>query len=170
MTQPFPANVKAGIQKAGTTSPPTENNVADDAGPGAGANPPAGSFAIPYLSQSGQIFYAPMQGRPGTKITAKTASPRYPTSSVSIAKTYLPTPKQTTTMTLSMTFSTDSHAHTVCFLSPSESRSWADCCRLPLPLSQRTICRNTWLVGKINAAGIAFLPLSCYFQRVRETI
>lgn len=114
MTQPFPPNVLTGIKKAGTASPPTENNVVDD--PGAGANAPAGSFAIPYASQSGLTFYAPMQGRPGTKITAKTASPRYPTSSVQIASTYLPTPNQKTTMTLSMTFSTDSHAHTVCDL------------------------------------------------------
>lgn len=117
MTQKFPANVLAGIKKAGTASPITENNIVDA---GAGPNAPSGSYAIPFLSQSGPIFYAPMQGRPGTKITAITASPKYPTSSVQIATTYLPTPKQTTTMTLSMTFSTDSHAHTVCHLAGFE--------------------------------------------------
>lgn len=114
MTGIFPPNVQEGIKKAGTASPPTEKNIADGADQGTAL--PSGSFAIPYLSQSGLVFYAPMQGRPGTKITAITASPKYPTSSVQIATTYLPTPKQTTTFTLSMTLSTDSHAHTVCHL------------------------------------------------------
>ena len=143
MTGTFPANVLAGIKKAGTDSPPTENNVVKNAGDPA-ANIPAGSYAIPYISQSGLTFYAPMQGRPGSKITAKSASPLYPTSSVKIATTFLPTPKQTTTMTLSMTFSTDSHAHTVGFPTRRlglkiETNEFA---RPHLPPCQKMTCRN----------------------------
>lgn len=112
----FPANVVAGIAKAaGTKGPPDERP--GDVQPGApGAVAPPESYAIPFASQTGQIFYAPMQKRPGSKITAKTISPPYPTSSVKIATTFLPTPVQTTTFTLTMTLSTDSHAHTVCSL------------------------------------------------------
>lgn len=111
MTGKFPENVVAGIKKvSGTEGPPTEKP--GEAAPG--ADVPSASYAIPFASQSGQIFYAPMQKRPGTKITAKTISPAYPTSSVTIAKKVLPPPVPTTTITASMTMSTDSHAHTVC--------------------------------------------------------
>ena len=116
MTGSFPANVAAAIKKVSTTAgPPTENNIVKNAAAdgGNGATTDTGSFSIPYLSQTGLILYAPMQGRPGTKITAKTASRAYPTSSVVVASTLLPTPKQTTTFTMSMTFSTNSHANTV---------------------------------------------------------
>ena len=115
MTGSFPPNIAAGINKVkGTTSPSTENNVADN--PGAGAPDPlnpSGSFQIPFPSQSGSIMYAPMQRRPGTKITAKNVSPAFPTSSVKIATTFLPTPQKITTHTLSMTLSTSSRANTV---------------------------------------------------------
>ena len=114
MTGSFPPNVAAGIKKVkGTTGPSTENNVADS---GAGAPDPIApdaSYDIPFLSQTGTIMYAPMQGRPGTKITAKAARAAYPTSSVKIASTFLPPPKQVTTHTLSMTASTSSHENTV---------------------------------------------------------
>lgn len=114
MTGSFPPNVAAGIKNVkGTTAPATENNVAKN---GAGAPDPvapAGSFSVPFLSQTGTIMYAPMQGRPGSKITAKSASPAYPTSSVKIAVTFLPPPKQITTHTLSMTASTSSHENNV---------------------------------------------------------
>ena len=106
----FPANVAAGIKKiSGTEGPPTEKPN----GAKPGANIPSESFAIPFASQTGQIFYAPMQKRPGSKITAKTISPAYPTSSVTLAKAILSPPVQTTTFTVSMTMSTDSHVHTV---------------------------------------------------------
>lgn len=109
----FPANVEAGIKKvSGTEGPPTEKPDGVQPGP-PGANIPSGSYAVPFALQTGQIFYAPMQKRPGTKITAKTISPAYPTSSVTLAKVNLPPPVQTTTFTASMTMSTDSHAHTV---------------------------------------------------------
>lgn len=115
MTGSFPPAVAAGIKKVqGTTSPATQNNVADNAGAGA-PDPiaPEESFAIPFFSQTGTIMYAPMQKMPGTKITAKNASPRYPTSSVKIATGYLSPPQQVTTHTLTMTFSTASRANTV---------------------------------------------------------
>ena len=119
MTGSFPPNVAAGLKKVkGTTGPSTENNVANS---GAGAPDPiapAASFSIPFLSQSGTIMYAPMQGRPGSKITAKIATPAYPTSSVKIAITILPPPKQVTTHTMSMTASTSSHANNVLNLTP----------------------------------------------------
>jgi hypothetical protein len=108
----FPPEVVAGIQKvSGTDGPPTEKTGGDPPKPG--ANIPSASFAIPFASQTGAIFYAPMQKRPGTKITAKNAKPLYPTSSVIFATGFLPTPKQTTTYTATMTISTESRAHTV---------------------------------------------------------
>jgi hypothetical protein len=107
----FPAAVLAGIQKvSGTDGPPTEKMGGNL--PKTGVNAPSESFAIPFASQTGAIFYAPMQKRPGTKITAKDAKPLYPTSSVTLATGFLPTPKQTTTFTATMTISTESRAHT----------------------------------------------------------
>ncbi len=124
MTGTFPPNVLAEIKSLkGTAGPATENNVVD---PGSGADDPQtdGKFAIPFASQSGPIMYAPMQGRPGTKITAKNASPRYPTSSVQIAATFLPPPKQTTTFTMSLTVSASSHENTVS--DPSIQSIWGE--------------------------------------------
>lgn len=115
MNGAFPPNVKAAIEKvSGTKGPPTENNILANDKPATASIPP-GSYAIPFFEQSGLTFYAPMQKSPGTKITAKTISPPFPTSSVKIATTYLPTPTQVTTLTLSVTYSTKSRAHTVCF-------------------------------------------------------
>ncbi|KAL8925213.1 MAG: hypothetical protein Q9172_002318 [Xanthocarpia lactea] len=100
MTGTFPPGVKAGIAKvSGTDGPPSTNQEAPEAG-GGGAK---GEYAVAYTAQTGLIKYAPMMTPPGTKITAKSPKPRYPTSSVPIAKTFLPTPKQTTTMTASLT-------------------------------------------------------------------
>lgn len=113
MTGSFPPNVAAGIKQVkGTTGPSTENNVANSGAGAPGALIPDASYAIPFFKQTGTIMYAPMQGRPGTKITAKTASAAYPTSSVKIAKTFLPPPKQITTHTLSLTASASSHENT----------------------------------------------------------
>ena len=116
MTGTFPAAVTTGLSGlSGTSGPATENNFA---AAGANAADAGGSVAagasVTYTAQTGPIRYAPMQGKPGTKITAKSASPRYPTSSVNIAKTWLPTPEAITTQTISATYSTSSHANTVC--------------------------------------------------------
>ncbi|MCJ1465627.1 hypothetical protein MMC07_004246 [Pseudocyphellaria aurata] len=113
MTGTFPPNVAAGIKNVkGTTPPGTENNVADSGAGAPNTVAPPGAYAVPFLQQTGPIMYAPMQGRPGSKITAKVATPAYPTSSVKIAAAFLPPPKQITTHTLSMTASTSSHENT----------------------------------------------------------
>ncbi|KAL8753087.1 MAG: hypothetical protein Q9199_005286 [Rusavskia elegans] len=101
MTGTFPPNVQAGIAKvSGTDGPPSTNQQA----PAAAAGGAQGQEAVSYTAQTGLIKYAPMVTPPGTKITKKAPTPRYPTSSVPIAQTFLPTPKQTTTMTASATY------------------------------------------------------------------
>lgn len=72
-----------------------------------------GSFTIPYYLQTGLIKYAPMQPVPGTTITAKTATPLYPTSSYTLATTYLSPPTITLTVTDSQTYSVSSVENTV---------------------------------------------------------
>lgn len=114
MTGTFPPNVETGIKGVtGTDGPASQNNVKDVANAGgAGA---AGGASVPYTLQTGLTRYAPMQGKPGTKITAKQASAQYPTSSVDLAKTFLPTPVQVTTMTMSGTYAlAASIENTVC--------------------------------------------------------
>ena len=115
MTGSFPAAVTTGLKGLkGTTGPATENNFNAEGANDAGAGGPVASGAtVTYTAQTGPIRYAPMQSKPGTKITAKNASPQYPTSSVSIAHTWLPTPEAITTQTVSATYSTSSHANTV---------------------------------------------------------
>ena len=100
MTGTFPPVVKDGISKvSGTDGPPSTNQGA----PAAAAGGAQGQEAVSYTAQTGLIKYAPMLTPPGTKITKRAPTPRYPTSSVPIAQTFLPTPKQTTTMTASNT-------------------------------------------------------------------
>ena len=114
MTGTFPAAVQQGLAGlTGTDGPPTENNIASnpDAGAATGAG---GPYAVTYTAQTGLTKYAPMQGKPGTKITATSPTPQYHTSSVNFALTFLPTPSQVTTMTLSATYSTSSMENTVC--------------------------------------------------------
>ena len=109
MTGTFPANVVAGIGTiSGTDGPATENNVAQNQ---AAAQDP--KYAVPYTLQTGLTKYAPMQPQPPTKITAQSASPMWPTSSVSIATTWLPRPSQVTTSTQTQTFSMSSMENTV---------------------------------------------------------
>ena len=114
MTGTFPPNVQKGVAGiTGTNGPAAENNVASN--PDAGAPTGAGGpYAVTYTAQTGLTKYAPMQGKPGTKITAKSPTPQYPTSSVQFAITFLPTPSQVTTHTLSATYSASSMENTVC--------------------------------------------------------
>lgn len=112
MTGTFPPEVKAGLKEvSGTGGPATENNIFDSkavaAAPADAKNP------LPYSAQTGLTKYAPMQGKPGTKITAKNPTPQYPTSNVKIAKTNLPIPSQVTTVTVSATYSASSMENTV---------------------------------------------------------
>jgi len=112
MTGTFPPNVKDDISKAtGTKGPDTVNNVKDGAN---NANAGGGGGGTPYSLQTGLTKYAPMQRKPGTKITMKTASMQYPTSAFNIAKTALPTPSQVTTLTQSVTYSAQSIENPVC--------------------------------------------------------
>ncbi len=114
MTGTFPPAVqKAAAGITGTDGPAAVNNVASN--PDAGAATKAGGpYAVTYTAQTGLTKYAPMQGKPGTKITAKSPTPQYPTSSVQFAITFLPTPSQVTTITMSATYSTSSMENTVC--------------------------------------------------------
>ena len=112
MTGTNPATVPSTI--TGTAGPDTVNAVANGAA-AAAANPAAadgGLYDVAYADQTGLTKYAPMQGIPPTKITAKNFSPKYPTSSVSIATTWLPKPTVQTTMTQTQTFSVSSMENT----------------------------------------------------------
>lgn len=115
MTGVFPASVEADLAGvSGTAGPPPVNvHIGErQAAAGAAAGVEA-SFAIPYPLQDGPTKYAPMQPVPGTKITATNTAPLYPTSSVSLASTFLPIPTVVTTVTQSQTFVAASHANTV---------------------------------------------------------
>ncbi|KAF2260706.1 hypothetical protein CC78DRAFT_472153 [Lojkania enalia] len=97
--------VKALKDVKGTDPPPSQDNT-QDTDP---ADPAAeGDYGVEYTMQTGATRFAPMQPVPPTKITKKKATPLYPTSSVSIATTNLPIPKQQTTITQSQTFSVSS--------------------------------------------------------------
>jgi len=119
MTGTLPATVIAAINAlpAGTTTgPATSGSGLDPATPanGAAGGSYSNSYVVPYTMQTGPIRYAPMQPVPGTQITAQSASMAYPTSSVSVATTYLPPATQwQTTMTQSQTFSVASIENTV---------------------------------------------------------
>ena len=111
----FPAAIETAAKAVtGTTGPNTKNAIVAGGEQNAVSNAPEGSYAVSYQDQDGLTKYAPMAGHPGTKITAKSASLRYPTSSVSFYKTFAPTPKQKTTQTLSQTFSASSIENQVC--------------------------------------------------------
>lgn len=120
MTGSFTPAIKTAAQGVtGTAGPAPQNAVVAARGPqDQVTDAPQGPYSITYTAQDGLTKYAPMQGRPGTKISAKTASPRYPTSSVSFYKTNAPTPKQVTTLTLSNTFSVSSSENSVSQLFP----------------------------------------------------
>ncbi|KAI9679676.1 MAG: hypothetical protein M1829_001638 [Trizodia sp. TS-e1964] len=104
MTGAFSAAVVQALASVSTTDgPPTVNQVVGLASPSE-----TGPFAVPYTMQTGLTRYAPMQKAPGTRITARSAKPQYPTSSVTIATTWLPTPRQLTTVTEPQTKSVSS--------------------------------------------------------------
>jgi hypothetical protein len=93
MTGTFPPDVLTGLNSiSGTDGPPTANQDS-------GSAPRDDSFAVPYTLQTGLTRYAPMQPQPGTSITAKKVTPLWPTSGVTIAKTFLPQPSIQTTIT-----------------------------------------------------------------------
>jgi len=112
MTGTFTAEQAAALKDvSGTAGPPTSNNVG--AADGADASGTAdGEFGVTYTAQVGNTRYARMQPVPGTKITATNTAPMYPTSSVSFATTFLPSPSIATTLTQPQTYSASSHANT----------------------------------------------------------
>jgi hypothetical protein len=110
MTGTFPQVVIDGMKNVQGTAGPDR---IDSTGQGAAAAPGANEFDVEYTMQTGLTRYAPMQPVPPTKITKKEATPLHPTSSVAIAKTFLPKPRQLTTITQSGTFSISSRENTV---------------------------------------------------------
>jgi hypothetical protein len=107
-----PVYLKAAEGISGTAGPPTQNNMVNDVGGGAGAGAD-GPYAVPYALQTGLTKYAPMQGIPPTKITMKNYTPLHPTSAYVIASTFLPVGTIATTLTQSQTFSVSSMENTV---------------------------------------------------------
>lgn len=110
MTGNFVANIDAAAKTVGdkTDGPPTTDGTTNPV-----ANPADGDFGIAYTMQTGATRYAPMQPVPPTKITQKKPTPAYPTSAIqTIATTFLPIPKQRTTMTKVQTFSVSSRENT----------------------------------------------------------
>lgn len=106
------SNYVSAAQAAAGAVPAVQVNAA--AAPAGGAATPAASmYNIPYNLQSGLTKYAPMQPVPPTKITQNQATPLFPTSSYSVATTWLARPSIVTTMTLPQTFSVSSVENTV---------------------------------------------------------
>jgi hypothetical protein len=122
MTGTFPPSVQQGLRTvSGTAGPVDQNNVqSPQAGAGAGAGADAGSAAAgdgaydtPYTLQSATIRYAPMPPMAQTQITAKNASPLWPTSAYTVYQTIAGTPNAVTTNTLALTFSVASQENPV---------------------------------------------------------
>lgn len=63
------------------------------------------SHTVPYGEQSGTIKYAPMQMQPGSTITAKTMSQRFPTSAYTPFQSFASGPKCTSTDTPGWSYS-----------------------------------------------------------------
>ncbi|APA15282.1 predicted protein [Sclerotinia sclerotiorum 1980 UF-70] len=100
----------------GTAGPATVNTVANtvaDTTAASSSTLAEGVYGIPFQSQTGPTRYAPMGLMPGSSITATNTAPQYPTSSVSLATTYLSSATIATTLTQAQTASFESHANTV---------------------------------------------------------
>jgi hypothetical protein len=111
----FPPTVTEGLKTVtGTAGPPTENDIhAPQVGGGAGVAPGGAQYNIPYTMQTGQIRYAPMPPIAQSKITAKNASPQWPTSAYTVYVANRGPPDAIITNTLPQTFSTTSVENTV---------------------------------------------------------
>ena len=73
-----------------------------------------GAYTIPYALQTGATRYAPMAKRPGSTIPPGKPTPQNPTSSYSIATTYLGPPLVENTKSASRTDTVSSIENTVC--------------------------------------------------------
>lgn len=107
----FSAAVSTALLASTVTAGPSPVNdlVADAVASSSGVD----EYGVSYNLQTGTIFYAPMPMFPPTAITATNTAPIYPTSSVSIATTYLEPASISETVTQSNTYSYASHANTV---------------------------------------------------------
>ncbi|KAI1609331.1 hypothetical protein EDD37DRAFT_612858 [Exophiala viscosa] len=113
MTGTFSTTVTEGLATiSGTDGPATENNI-DDTTTDTTTAVAAGEYTVAYTLQTGTIRYAPMPPMAQTSITAKNASPQWPTSAYTVYKTVAGTPNAATTNTLALTFSTSSREATV---------------------------------------------------------
>ncbi len=113
MTGTFSTTVQAEVEAiTDTTGPDTVNNLASNV---AATSADEGAWGTPYYLQTGLTRYAPMAPVPGSAITATNTAPLFPTSSVSLASTFLPIASIVTTLTQAQTHSISSHANTVCF-------------------------------------------------------
>ena len=124
MSGKFAPAIKTAAQGVKDTTSPGTVNAIVAAGQNNAVEAPAGSYGVPYQDQDGLTKFAPMQRQPPTKITARTPSPQYPTSSVSIFKSNMDPPKQTTTMTMSKTYSVNSVENPVHHQSFRDSNIW----------------------------------------------
>ncbi len=115
MTGTFPAAVVTGMAGVtGTDGPPRLNQVSGS-GEGGNAAGADGLYGVPYTLQTGLTRYAPMQPVPGTKITVNKVTPLWPTSSYTVAKTWMPRPSIVTTLTQSHTHLVSSRENDVSF-------------------------------------------------------
>lgn len=128
----------------GTDGPDGEDNAANNADSGAATSAAGTGDGVPYPLQTGLTKYAPMQPIPPTKITKKQYSPLYPTSAVTIATTWLPTPSIVTTVTASQTFSVSSMENTVCHLSNEILRIQSSVLTFYFRLPQHPTRTLTW--------------------------
>ncbi|KAI9843681.1 MAG: hypothetical protein M1837_006148 [Sclerophora amabilis] len=117
MTGNFPPEVVTSLKSVkGTTGPKAENQIANgqnQAGADAGEAPQeAGPYKVPYTLQTGLTRYAPMQPKPGTKITEKDMKRLWPTSGYTVAKTYMKIPTIQTTLTQSASWTVKSRENT----------------------------------------------------------
>ncbi|KAI9883297.1 MAG: hypothetical protein M1823_004940 [Watsoniomyces obsoletus] len=113
MTGTFSQTVLDGLKTVqGTQGPPTiEQSPEGELKKRQAPAGPAASYEVPYTLQAGPTRYAPMQPLPGTKITKKDASPLHPMTSITIAKTWMPAPTISTTITQEPTHSVQSRVN-----------------------------------------------------------
>lgn len=111
----FPATVITGLKTVtGTAGPPTENDIQAPQVGGAGTVAAgAAQYGTPYTAQTGAVRYAPMPPMAQTKITAKNASPQWPTSAYTPYNAAAGSPNAISTNTAPQTFSTVSMENTV---------------------------------------------------------
>ncbi len=115
MTGAFSSKIQLGLPVSDTAARDPINQVANN--PAGGMDGQDG-FGVPYNEQTGPTRFAPMMVQPPTSITKKNTAPQFPTSSVSIATTYMPVASVATTITQSNTHIVQQVENTVSLLHP----------------------------------------------------